>query len=101
MKTLTIKDLARSEELGRSTMATVRGGYNMSSSYSPSYSPSYSSFPSPSTYSPSFDSSVHVNQDLKQAQQVFNETADGSAYLSGVTVHNTTSQFGQNNALIA
>jgi hypothetical protein len=97
MKTLTIKDLARSEELGRSTMATVRGGYNMKTS---SYAPSLSTYPSAPSYSPSFDSSIHVNQDLKQAQQVFNETADGSAFLSGVDVHNTTSQFGQNNVLI-
>jgi hypothetical protein len=97
MKTLTIKDLARSEELGRSTMASVRGGYKMDTS---SYSPSYSTFPSAS-YSPSFDSSIHVNQDLKQAQQVLNETADGSAFLSGITVHNNTSQFGQNNVLVA
>jgi hypothetical protein len=103
MKTLTIKDLARSEELGRSTMAAVRGGYNMSTAgYSPSsYSPSsYSLFPMPPSYSPSGDSSVHINQDLKQAQQVFNETANGSAFLNGVTVHNNTSQFGQNNALV-
>jgi hypothetical protein len=97
MKNLTIKDLARTEELGKAEMATVRGGYSMKTSTG--YSPSYSLFPS-SGYSPSFDSSIHVNQDLKQAQQVLNETADGSAFLSGVHVTNNTDQFGQNNVLI-
>jgi hypothetical protein len=32
---------------------------------------------------------------------VLNETADGSAFISGVTVHNDTSQFGQNNVFVA
>jgi hypothetical protein len=92
MKTLTITDLARSEELGRGDMADVRGGYKMSSSSYP--------WPKPSSYSPSFDSSIHATQDLAQVQQVVNETADGSAFLSGVSAHNTTSQFGQNNLLV-
>jgi hypothetical protein len=89
MKTLTIKDLARTEELGRTEMAAVRGGYAMS--------PSYSAWPISQPYGPGSDSSLHATQDLKQAQQVFNETADGSAFISGAHVTNTTSQFGQNN----
>jgi hypothetical protein len=93
MKTLTIKDLATSCELSREDMAAVRGGhkadcYGMGS-------PSYSLFPMPST-----TPSVNATQDLRQAQQVVNETADGSAFLSGVHVTNNTSQFGQNNILV-
>jgi hypothetical protein len=93
MKTLTIKDLATSCELSRKDMASVRGGHN-ASGYSMG-SPSYSLFPMPS-YAPS----VNATQDLRQAQQVVNETADGSAFLSGVHVTNNTSQFGQNNVLV-
>jgi len=93
MKTLTIKDLAVSCELSRKDMAAVRGGHN-TGGYSMG-SPSYSLFPMPS-YAPS----VNATQDLRQAQQVLNETADGSAFLSGVHATNNTSQFGQNNILV-
>jgi hypothetical protein len=65
------------------------GGYGMGS-------PSYSLFPMPS-YAPS----INATQDLRQAQQVLNETADGSAFVSGVNVTNNTSQFGQNNILVS
>jgi hypothetical protein len=92
MKTLIIKDLARTEELGRTEMAAVRGGYSMSST-------GYS-MPPGSTYSPSSDSSVHATQDLKQFQSVFNATANGSAFLDNLHVTNTTDQFGQNNILV-
>jgi hypothetical protein len=93
MKTLTIKDLARSCELSSKDMASVRGGHN-AGGYSMG-GPSYPLFPMPS-YAPS----VNATQDLRQAQQVVNETADGSAFLSGVHVTNNTSQFGQNNVLV-
>jgi hypothetical protein len=93
MKTLTIKDLAVSCELSHKDMSAVRGGqkaggYGMGS-------PSYSLFPMPS-YTPS----VNATQDLRQAQQVLNETADGSAFVSGVHVTNNTDQFGQNNIFV-
>jgi hypothetical protein len=88
MKTLTIKDLALTNELSRKDMRGVRGGHSMGS-------PSYPMFPTPS-----YTKSIDASQDLRQAQQVFNETADGSAFVSGVNVTNNTSQFGQNNILV-
>jgi hypothetical protein len=94
MKTLTIKDLARSDEIGRGAMAAVRGGFSMSTQSKqlyPSMQPSYSW---------SFDSSLHASQDLRQVQQVLNETADGSAFLSGIQATNKTTQFGQNNIVV-
>jgi hypothetical protein len=95
MKTLTIKDLARTEHLGADAMAAVRGGYNMGSQFcAPS---SFCYCPMPSSYSPSSDSSVHATQGLSQLQNVVNATANGSAFLDGVHVTNKTSQFGQNN----
>jgi hypothetical protein len=93
MKTLTIKDLALTSELSRKEMSSVRGGHN-AGSYKMG-APAYSLFPSPSYNSP-----ITVTQDLRQAQQVINETADGSAFISGVDVTNNTSQFGQNNVLV-
>jgi predicted transposase YdaD len=94
MNTLTINDLAVTTELSHKEMRTVRGGhsagaYNMSA-------PSYSLFPMPS-----YTTAIDAKQDLRQAQQVVNETADGSAFISGVHVTNNTSQFGQNNLLVA
>jgi hypothetical protein len=85
MKTLIITDLARTEELGRTAMAAVRGGMNISS------------MPWPSSYSPTYDSSVHATQNLMQLQNVQNLTANDSAFLSCVDVTNKTKQFGQNN----
>ena len=94
MKTLTIKDLARTEELGAQTMARVRGGYNMGSQYC---APSAFLCSMPSFYSPSVDSSLHATQGLTQLQNVENATANGSAFLDGIHVTNDTKQFGQNN----
>lgn len=86
MKTLTIKDLARSEDLDRSSMAAVRGGMNIST------------LPwTPSSYSPTFDSSLHATQDLGQMQNVQNATANESAFLDCLDVTNKTKQVGQNN----
>jgi hypothetical protein len=90
MKTLIIKDLAATCELDRSSMAAVRGGTKMSM-------PSY---PAPSQYSPKSDSSIHVNQDLMQYQDVKNLTANGSAYLNCVSADNYTDQYGQNNVAV-
>ena len=90
MKTLTIKDLASNEALGRKEMAAVRGGYSLGAC------PTWPVM----SYSPSVDSSVHATQNLAQGQQVLNETADGSAFLGNIHVKNTTNQFGQNNILV-
>jgi hypothetical protein len=93
MKTLTIKDLARTEQLDRHAMAGVRGGVKMGT-------PSYSLHPMPPSYSPSGDSSIHATQNLQQYQNVINATANGSGFLEGVHASNDTSQFGQNNLVV-
>jgi hypothetical protein len=94
MKTLTINDLARTEELARTDMAAVRGGMKLST-------PSYPSYPSyPTQNSPKSDSSINATQDLMQFQDVKNLTANGSAFLDCVSVNNHTSQFGQNNIAV-
>ena len=87
MKTLTIKDLPRTEQLDRSAMAGVRGG-TMSAPY---YSVGDIS------YAPTYDSSITAVQNLTQVQNVVNATANGSAFLEGVSANNQTSQNGQNN----
>ncbi len=92
MKTLTIKDLARSEALDRSEMAAVRGGFSKLACLP--------GFPYPPTPTPGYgssDSSVHAEQNLQQMQSVMNSTANGSAFLDNLHVTNNTSQFGQNN----
>lgn len=89
MKTLTIKDLTRSEDLGRSSMAAVRGGMNLSTL----------PWVPPST-GPKFDSSLHATQDLRQMQDVQNATANDSAFLNCLDVSNKTKQSGQNNISI-
>jgi hypothetical protein len=92
MKSLTIKDLAISCELDRDAMVRVRGGVSMQQqSYGLASMPSYS---------PTFDSSITGKQDLKQLQDVVNATANGSAFLDGVSAHNNTDQYGQNNILV-
>jgi hypothetical protein len=90
MNTLIIKDLAQRCDLDHKQMASVRGGHG-------SGSPSYSLFPMPS---PTYSKSVDATQNLAQIQNVLNATADGSAFVSGVTANNNTSQFGQNNLLV-
>ena len=98
MTTLTIKDLARTEQLDQSALSAVRGGTKMSlpgCSYGPG-SYGQGSF-GDLTYAPSSDSSVHATQDLAQFQKVTNATANGAAFIGGVSVNNNTSLFGQNN----
>jgi hypothetical protein len=90
MKTLTIKDLGHAEALDRSSMAAVRGGTKMSAPYCPPQMP----YPSPKT------DSLKIDQSLMQLQDVKNLTANGSAFISGVSVDNCTEQFGQNNVAI-
>ena len=87
MNTLTIKDLDRAEQLDRTAMSAVRGGWNM-------YAPSYKL--GDTTYAPSYDSSINAMQKLGQQQEVLTATANGSAFLDGVNVHNTVHQNGQN-----
>jgi hypothetical protein len=87
MKTLIIKDLARTEQLDRTAMAGVRGGWKMNA-------PSYSF--GDLTYAPSYDSSIHATQNLFQAQSVTNATANGAAFVSGVHVDSNVSQRGDN-----
>jgi hypothetical protein len=87
MKTLTIKDLARTGQLDRTAMAAVRGGMNMKS---PSYS--FGNV----NYAPSWDSSIHATQDLVQMQDVVNAAANGSAFLDNIHVDNDVSQNGTN-----
>jgi hypothetical protein len=89
MKTLTIKDLGHTEALDRSSMAAVRGGTKMS----------LPCYPSPMQY-PSKTDSIKVDQNLMQFQDVKNLTANGSAFISGVSADNCTEQFGQNNVAI-
>jgi hypothetical protein len=95
MKTLTIKDLAVTCELGHSAMSAVRGGYKMSAP-----TQSYPLCPTPPSYPSSGDSSIHVDQSLQQYQSVLNSTANGSGFVDGVHATNDTSQFGQNNVLV-
>jgi len=99
MKTLSINDLAHTNELGRDAMIAVRGGYSSYASFPsmPSYSPK-SLFPS---YPSSGNSSITAEQNLTQFQSVVNATANDSAFISGVDVHNNTSQFGQNNITVS
>jgi hypothetical protein len=91
MKTLTIKDLARTEQLDRNAMALVRGGW---SSYAPTQTPSYKM--GDLNYAPSVDSSIKATQNLLQQQSVTTATANGSAFLHGVDVHSDVHQDGQN-----
>ena len=79
MKTLTITDLAHTNELDRDAMATVRGGY---SGYSAC--PTMPSYPSKSfcpSYRSAGSSSISATQDLTQLQSVVNATANGSAFI--------------------
>jgi hypothetical protein len=87
MNTLTIKDLDRAEQLDRTAMRTVRGGWSM-------YAPSYKL--GDTTYAPSYDSSINAMQSLGQEQNGLTATANDSAFLSGVTVTNKTNQNGKN-----
>ena len=87
MKTLIIADLARTEQLDRSAMAGVHGGWSMSPT---------SCKPGNVNFAPSFDSSINAVQNLGQEQSVVTETADGSALLGNIKVHNNVAQKGRN-----
>ena len=87
MKTLTITDLARSERLDRPTMSAVRGGWKVNAA-------SYTF--GDIKYTGSDDSSINAMQNLGQAQSARTATANGSAFVDGVNVHNDVSQNGKN-----
>ena len=82
MKTLTIKDLARTEELDRTAMSAVRGGWKMESMYK------FGDV----TYSPSHDSSIDAKQSIFQMQDSVNAVANESAFLDNIHVNNNVSQ---------
>jgi hypothetical protein len=88
MKTLIIKDLARTEQLDGKAMAAVRGGASMNT---PTYELGNVS------YAPSYDWSIHATQSLVQVQNLTNAVANASAFVDDVHATNTTSQNGQNN----
>lgn len=77
MQTLTIKDLAVTEELDGKAMSAVHGGLRFA--------------PMPSI---SFE---HVSQELQQMQSVSNVTASGSAFQDHIDTKNTTKLSGSNN----
>ncbi|CAN7373368.1 hypothetical protein [Massilia sp. LjRoot122] len=87
MKTLTITDLARSEQLDRPTMAALRGGWKLAS---PSYTLGDVSFAG------STDSSINATQNLGQMQEVLSATANGSAFVDCTSVSSSVSQDGNN-----
>ena len=87
MKTLTITDLARTEQLDSKAMTAVRGGWSM---YSPSYHLGNVS------YAPRSDSSINATQNLGQFQEVMTATANGSAFVEGVHVSSNVAQNGEN-----
>ena len=87
MKTLIITDLARTDDLDHKTMAAVRGGFKMGG---PGYSVGNVN------YAPSFDSSISATQNLAQMQEVLTATANGSAFIHGVSVHSNVDQHGEN-----
>jgi hypothetical protein len=86
MKHLIITDLARTEELDRSAMAHVRGGFKMGTGYPVG----------DVTYAPKFDSSITATQNLAQMQEVLTATANGSAFVHGVHVDSNVDQHGEN-----
>lgn len=91
MKTLIITDLARTEQLDRSAMAQVRGGFKMGG---PGYGLGYPV--GDVNYAPKFDSSITATQNLAQMQEVVTATANGSAFVHGVHVDNNVDQHGEN-----
>ncbi|HEY1147070.1 MAG TPA: hypothetical protein VGF27_00765 [Pseudoduganella sp.] len=88
MKNLTIKDLARTEELDSAKMASVRGGWKMNTSYY-----KVGDIDIGGTY----DSSIDAVQKLSQKQSVVTATANESAFIGpGLHVSNHVDQDGKN-----
>jgi len=87
MKTLTIKDLARAEDLDRATMTFIQGGWSMNSPYYKVGDVNIGG---------TYDSSIKGTQNMLQQQEKLTATANGSAFLDGVHVHDNTAQNGFN-----
>lgn len=87
MKTLTINELPRTEQLDRPTMAAVRGGWQMGS-------PAY--MPGDMKLAGSFDTSISATQNMGQMQEVMSATANGAAFIDCVDVDSRVSQDGDN-----
>jgi hypothetical protein len=88
MKTLTIKDLARTEELDSAKMASVRGGWKMNTSYFKVGDIDIGG---------DYDSSINAMQSLKQNQSSVVATANEAAFIGPhVNVSNTGDQDGKN-----
>jgi hypothetical protein len=89
MHSLTITDLARSEQLDRPTMAAVRGGWKMGL---PAY-PGGALHVAPRT-----DASITATQNLMQMQEALTATANGTAFADcvDVDVDNKVAQHGDN-----
>ncbi|WP_395408310.1 hypothetical protein ACHMW6_17340 [Pseudoduganella sp. UC29_106] len=88
MKTLTIKDLARTEELDSAKMASVRGGWKMNTSYFKVGDIDIGG---------NYDSSIDAVQKLSQKQSVVTATANESAFLGpGIHVSSNVDQDGKN-----
>ena len=99
MHTLTIKDLAVTEQLDRKAMTAVRGG--MGSSYMPSCAPSYPCSPS-SWGTPSFDMNksdfnFNASQSLGQSQNTIVNNGNNVAFASGITANVNPTQTASNN----
>jgi hypothetical protein len=87
MNTLTITDLARSEQLDRPTMAAVRGGWKMGMPAC-----TFGDMKMPGAH----DASISATQNLAQMQEVVTATANGSAFIHGVHVDSDVDQRGEN-----
>ena len=92
MKTLIITDLARTEQLDRSAMSLVRGGFSKMGGPGGKFGYAFGDV----TYAPKFDSSITGIQNLAQMQEVVTATANGSAFVHGVHVKSDVHQDGQN-----
>ena len=87
MYSLTITDLARSEQLDRPTMAAVRGGWKMG----------LPAYPGGGLHaSPRADASITASQNLMQMQEALTATANGAAFSDCVDVGNDVAQHGDN-----
>jgi len=91
MSTLTINDLARTEQLHRGVMRAVRGGFNAGTKHGGWGYPL-----GDVTFAPRSDSSIDAVQNLMQQQSVTTATANGAAFIDGVHVNSRVSQDGQN-----
>lgn len=88
MKTLTIKDLALTEELDRKAMAGVHGGMSMYKGATSSWLPSLNV--------PKGDIKFDASQVLVQSQETLVNNGNNAAFVSGITSTVNPSQKGTN-----